>query len=184
MSAVSTIEGIRDAIVTQLRYFPDFAALTSFTADNPPQVALDEQGIPKSSIVSRQKGDLASAMQEAIARCGVAVVVMITDFTDDDSQSIQAFFKNIEIVILVSENVVQNQDTDHGGSGLGAMFLCERIVAALKLFVPVLSGAGYPLLPKQPTSSDVSTPPDIDAGYYHRAVYFTTMASTAQRAAA
>ena len=95
-------------------------------------------------ILSRADGDLVSMIEDQIARVGVSIEVFIKSARPTQSQSFAVRFDPAVIGLTVYEQVLVNQDPTTG-TGLGAFYLIEQALAALKLWTP--RGSGSVLMP-------------------------------------
>ena len=180
MNPVSKLESIRDGVTDALRNAPEFAALS--TMDGLGGVVV-EAGIPQSIFIAKAKGDLATALSMALNKCGLSVVISVLGGRDDGSQSIQCYLDKVRIVISISELVTVNQDSTLGGTGLGGMYIAEKIVATLKELDLGIEGVSL-LVPddSRETIEDATDASDLAGGYYCLNVYFKTRALLDPRA--
>ena len=120
---LSQLETLREAVAAQLRGLGEFNGL---------------------SILTRSDGDIVNMVEEQISRTGVSIEVFIKSARPTQSQSFAVRFDPAVIGVAVYEQVLVNQDPNTG-TGMGAFFLIEQILAALKLWTP--PGSGSVLMP-------------------------------------
>ena len=168
---ISVLESKRDAIVLALQKVPEFNLLTQWNQDG---------SAFSSSIIPKQKGDFTSALEEALNRTGLSITVAITGADEAGSQSIRAYLQNVGILISIAEFVTQNQDVVNGGTGMGALYLAERVLAGLNLLE--IEGDKFVIVPREKNCiEDVTDAKSMAAGYYLINVHFTTKATVPVR---
>jgi hypothetical protein len=137
---------VRDAIVAYLQnpeLLPNLAPLTP-GGDTP------------SSIIPWLKGDVESLSEAMVAANGVAVIVIVSSGREKKAQQIEATLE-CPVVILITENVTENQNTAAGGTGLSADYIAEQVLAALKDWqVP---GTNYLVVPSPDAETIVDGTP-------------------------
>jgi hypothetical protein len=120
---LSQLECLRESVAAQLRGYGTFGPV---------------------NIVTRASGDIAKTIEDQLARAGVSIEVFIKSARPTQSQSFTVRFDPAVIGVAVYENVLINQDPATG-TGLGAFYLIEQVLAALKLWTP--PGSGSVLMP-------------------------------------
>ena len=185
MNPPGNMETFRAWLVAYLQTFPDFVSAQSgfnpLTTFSSPGVVEIVGGIPQSSIFGRVKGTLVSAINAAVSRVGISISVdMSTDFVSDQSQSASCRF-TCTICILIAENPEINLSAQ--GTGLSALFMAERIHAALKektvpTDIVIVAGS---IMPATRPSRDIATDRDELKGYDIKELYFDVQLSTPPR---
>ncbi len=111
---VSSLESLRESVADYLRGRSEFAGV---------------------GVVTRKDGDLANTVQDQVARVGVSIEVFIKSARPTQSQSFAVRFDPVVLGVTVYEQVLVNQDPATG-TGKGAFWLVEQILAALKMWTP------------------------------------------------
>ena len=120
---LSQLETLREAVAAQLRGLGEFGGV---------------------SIVTRADGDIVRTIEDQVARTGVSIEVFIKSARPTSSQSFAVRFDPAVIGVTVYEQVLVNQDPATG-TGRGAFYLVEQVLAALKMWTP--PGSGSVLMP-------------------------------------
>lgn len=153
MNADSTLEPLRDAIVARLKSFYDFDGV---------------------SVLSISTGDVNNAIQMQLGMIGVVIFVSIPQFVPTPHQSARVLLDPVSIVIEIIEDVFLNQSAD--GTGKGALFLAERVCAAMQQWQPPGEGT-YAIMPdSQGIVEEGATDPEKTKIYYLLKCHFTTKA--------
>jgi hypothetical protein len=191
MNPPGNLEGLRAFLVSTLQTFPDFVtaqvgyvSLTTFVNNDPTQGVAVVGGIPQSSIFGRVKGTVQSAIENSVARVGIAVIVNLAGFNEDLDQIAQPIFSRVHFTVTVAESPEVNQSPQ--GTGLSALYMCERIQAALKMLnVPQASNgvASSYIMPMEPFCRDAASDKDSDSGYSVYVNHFEARATTIARSA-
>ncbi len=80
--------------------------------------------------------DLGSRVDQALDSLGICVTVVVPVASVTCPNQPGPYFERIRIVARVTENVIANQNTGAGGTGKGALEVCESVCAALHHFRP------------------------------------------------
>jgi len=195
---VSILEQQREAILMQLIQSPDFQSLTKWQTPpafdahgalvTPGAPQLDGEGNPKSSIIILKKGDVASAILNALGNTGLSISLFYSQCEDDQDGQTQVVFQKsgapggVLFQVEVQEQVANNQGLN--GTLLSALYCVERICAALKNWQPQVDGAdvSYCIQLVSPGCVNNTTPELLKEGCDHWVCHFATRASLPARA--
>ena len=106
MAFDSEIAALRKAVAQRLQAAPEFDGIR---------------------ILELKPGDIANEIERSLAKIGIAIIVAVTSFEVQSSQSARLVLDPVRIQVEVQEDLITNR------TGREALYLVERVLARLKL---------------------------------------------------